>query len=177
MTPFFNEKDLTVFILTSELGGKHYGMVATWICPASLRTDELRFTLPLSKFNDSAKAILSTKKFILHKLSKSDFNLAFKMGSSHSNDVDKFQGEDFDIHSSGLRILKSSISHGVAEVLGSIEVEDRHILYCSLKEIKNKPTSELALSQADLFSQLTEEKRSILGAKYISDSKRDTPSK
>jgi flavin reductase (DIM6/NTAB) family NADH-FMN oxidoreductase RutF len=177
MTPFFNENDFTVFVITSELDGKHFGMVATWICPASLRTDELRFTLPLSKYNDSAKAILGSRKFLLHKLPKSQFMTAFNMGSRHSTQVDKFQSEEFEIHESGARALKSSMSFGVAEVISLIEAEDRFILYCSLKNIKETNTKEPSLSQLDLFSQLNEEQRKVLGEKYLFDSQRDTPNK
>ncbi len=164
MKPFFNENDFTVFVITSELEGKHFGMVATWICPASLRTDELRFTLPISKFNDSTRIILTTRKFILHKLPKSRFETAFNM-------------EEFEIHESGARILKLSLSFGAAEVISYIEAEDRFILYCSLKDIKEINNKEPSLSQQDLFSQLNEDQRKILGKKYLLDSERDTPKK
>lgn len=177
MKPFFNENDFTVFVITSELEGKHFGMVATWICPASLRTDELRFTLPISKFNDSTRIILTTRKFILHKLPKSRFETAFNMGSNHSSAVDKFQSEEFEIHESGARILKLSLSFGAAEVISYIEAEDRFILYCSLKDIKETNNKEPSLSQQDLFFQLNEDQRKILGKKYLLDSERDTPKK
>jgi flavin reductase (DIM6/NTAB) family NADH-FMN oxidoreductase RutF len=177
MKPFFNENDFPVFVITSELEGKHFGMVATWICPASLRTDELRFTLPISKFNESTKAILSRRKFILHKLPKSRFETAFNMGSKHSSEMDKFQSEEFEIHESGARILKSSLSFGAAQVLSFIEAEDRFILYCSLKDIREINIKEPILSQQDLFSQLNEDQRKILGKKYLQDSERDTPKK
>ena len=175
MKNFIEENNLAVHVLTSELEGKHYAMVATWICPASLRTDELRFTLPLSKYNDSAKAIIGSKNFILHKLTKKSFETAFKMGSSHSSEVDKFHGEEFQIHASGARVLKSALASGYAKVITHMETEDRYILYCSLSEIKSNIDNESPLTQGDLFAQLREEDRKTLGAKYLSDCNRDTP--
>ena len=86
MKNFIEESNLGVHILTSEFEGKHYAMLATWICPASLRIDELRFTLPLSKYNESAKAIIGSKKFILHKLRKSSFKTDFDVDWGSSRD-------------------------------------------------------------------------------------------
>ena len=175
MIDFIDENNLTVYILTSEYEGKHYGMVATWICPASLRTDELRFTLALSKHNDSVNAIVRSRKFILHKISASSFKVALKMGSSHSNSVDKFLGEDFHVHESGLRVLKSSLAFGLASVISSMETEDRFILYCAVSKINSFDENTSGLTQKELFAQLSDDERKILGTKYINDSLRDTP--
>jgi flavin reductase (DIM6/NTAB) family NADH-FMN oxidoreductase RutF len=174
--PFIDENNNIVYVLTSELNGIHYGMVATWVASASLRTDETRFTLPLSKHNHSAKAIMSSGKFIIHTIPKSDYNLAFKFGGFHSTEVDKFQGENFVVDPSGIRILKNSASYGFAEVIGQIDADDRHILYCKMKSYEVLKDVEI-LKQSDLFHQLNPEQRDILSSKYLADSKRDTPLK
>lgn len=172
--PFIDESNNIVYLITSELAGNHYGMVATWVASASLRTDETRFTLPLSRYNNSANAIMSSGKFIIHTLPKSEFNLAFKFGGFHSNEIDKFQGENYLIDSSGIRVLKDAASYGVVEVINKIDADDRHILYCRMRSHEVLKDVE-TLKQCDLFQQLNPEQRGVLSSKYLSDSKRDTP--
>jgi len=175
MEKFINEDDSTIYVITSELDDKHYGMVATWICPASLRTDELRFTLALSKFNHSKKPILTTRKFIIHKLPLNQFMTAYRMGLHHSEEVDKFIDESYSTHESGVRVLKNASSYGLGSVLSFLETEDRYILYCSAGNILFNQKSIQELTQKDLFSQLTESDRLLLGKKYLNDCERDTP--
>ena|GEM_PF-5469556 len=62
----FAEKDFPVYILTSFDGQNHFGMLATWVMKASLRTDNLRFTIALSKYNESTKVILKSGRFVIH---------------------------------------------------------------------------------------------------------------
>lgn len=173
--PFIDEGNNIIYLMTSELDGNHFGMVATWIENASLRIDEVRFTFALSKFNSSTHAILKSKKFIIHTLPKHEFNLAFKFGAFHSADTDKFLDEDFFIHPSGIRVLKKASGYGLTDVVSELETEDRHILYCSMQSFEVLNEGE-CLKHRDFFEQLTIKQKEILSLKYKSDSERDTPS-
>ena len=175
MKQLINDDLQSVYVLTSELEGNHYGMVATWICPASLRSDELRFTIPISKFNDSLKPIIHHKKFMLHLLGVSDFKLAFKMGAGHSSSLNKFEDINYTEHPSGLRILDTAISYGLTEVISWLETEDRFILYCKIREVIERRLDTSPLYQQDFFKQLNDAERKILKTKFMEDSRRDTP--
>jgi len=176
MSDFFDENDNTIYLLTSKLGEHHCGMIATWVCMASLRTDEIRFTLSLSKFNDSCESIMKTGKFLIHKIPKSEYRTAYRFGSNHSKKIDKFLEDDFEIHSSGLKLFKRATNFGYAEMINTMDTEDRFILYCRLIQICNIKNQD-TLKQKDLFELVTEEERSNLSSKYQNDSQRDTPSK
>lgn len=174
MNPFINEDYNDVYIITSELDGHHLGMVVTWISIASLRNDELRFILSLSKYNETTQAIILRRNFIIHKIPKSSYKVAYRFGSSHSSERDKFEGEDYDVHKSGIRILSLACSYGYAEILEQMETEDRFIVYCKIREVIDLKNDD-SLKQKDLFSLISAEEKQILSNKYSRDSLRDTP--
>lgn len=173
MSDLINDDNNKIYIITSRLQDTHFGMVATWITLASLRKDELRFTFSLSKFNNSAKAILETGEFIIHEIDESDFNVAYVFGLNHSLEIDKFQGLEMQTHSSGIRVLKNSISYAYVEVVKEMETEDRIVLYCRSEEIIKNKANSISLIQSRLFKLLNNEQRKSLENKYISDCKRD----
>lgn len=172
-TTIISDDNSKIYIITSRLQDKHYGMVATWLTNASLRKDELRFTLALSKFNNSAQAILQTGEFIVHQISEKDFNLAYIFGFYHSDDHNKFSSTEYFDHRSGIRVLKNAQDHAYAEVINHIKTEDRHILYCTCKNYSAIQKTEPPLVQSRLFSLLNEEQRLNLEKKYQADCVRD----
>jgi flavin reductase (DIM6/NTAB) family NADH-FMN oxidoreductase RutF len=172
---FINESHNTVFVMTALSHGHHYAMVATWLAPASLRTDEVRFTFALSRHNRSADAILETKRFIIHKLPETEYLTAFSMGHEHSNEVDKFRQTPFTTGAEGIRILAGASAFGLAHVLGELPTEDRVILYCAVREFVVKDPESRELTQEQLFHRLSQEQRDILTARYLADGRRDTP--
>jgi flavin reductase (DIM6/NTAB) family NADH-FMN oxidoreductase RutF len=147
-------------------------MIATWIMPASLRKDELRFSFALSKFNDSANAILNTGNFILHELPKSSYKLASKFGGHHSLTSNKFDGVPFTIHHSGIRLLEDVQAYAFSQVISKLETNDRYLLYCKSDEFKIFGDKD-SLTQESLFEQIDFPDKQVLSSKYISDTLRD----
>lgn len=172
-TSIISDDNSTIYIITSRLQDKHYGMIATWITMASLRQDELRFTLTLSKFNNSAKAIMETGEFIIHQISEKDFNIAYTFGFYHSDNYDKFSAIQYSDHRSGIRVLKDSQDFAYAEILNHFESEDRYILYCTCKNYSPSKKTSPALIQSRLFNLLNEDQRLNLEKKYQADCVRD----
>jgi len=172
MDNFLSVKNLVVYILTSAHEGKHYGMAATWVTPASLRLDEVRFTVALSKFNDSTAAIRATKKFLLQILPNNEARTAFRMGVLHSNEGGKFEDEAFTETDSGHRRLNHAIASNEAQVISELETEDRFILYCRMSPIKNTSNLE-PLTHQCLFNQLSDSELAQLDQKFKQNSAQD----
>jgi flavin reductase (DIM6/NTAB) family NADH-FMN oxidoreductase RutF len=171
-----NENNFPLYIISTRSEEKKFAMVATWVMVASLRQDELRFTLALSKYNDSARAILKTRSFNIHTISESEIEIAYIIGSDHSSLVDKFTNIPWGISSNGIPYLRNANAYSEAEVISEMETEDRYIIYCRCKNFKIFNTLP-ELTQSRFLSLLSNEKRNALSEKYQSDCKRDTPIK
>lgn len=174
MQPLINESDFTIYALSTELEGKKFAMIATWVMTASLRTDELRFTIALSKFNDSTAAILKTKKFNIQTIDQKVPEVVYTLGSTHSLSYDKFAEPIWDYSTEHLPLLKVSMQASEAEVLSYLETDDRFIAYCRVTKNLRQFDGE-TLKQKDIFVLLPEKMKNELGLKYSNDCKRDTP--
>lgn len=174
MEQLINQELLPLYAITSVKSGKHYAMIAAWVAPASLRTNEIRFTLTLSKDNHSTATIMTAKQFLIQPLPESAFKMAFKFGLYHSERFDKFKNEEFMAHESGLRILKIAKAYGLAKIISHLENEDRIILNCAVDKMIKNSQDQTTLNKQNLFSQITESERTLLQQKFKNDSERET---
>ena len=173
MDQLIKETQLPVYVLTTNWEGRHYGMTATWVCKASLRSDELRLTVPLSKYNQTTKAILASQSFLLHLLPPSAASVAFTFGAFHSEEVDKFEGLQTQLHATGSKVLNVANRYGWAQVISTLETEDRIIVYCSIKEVVTLKNKIQLLTSERFFEQLDSAQKSTLHEKFKSNSDRD----
>lgn len=169
----FDDSNRQIFAITCAYKGKKYGMVMTWLIRASLAAKRDRGVLVLSKYNDTAKALLKKKRFTVSLLNETQSDECYVLGSRHSNDYDKFQ----DIRHTSVAnygpIISGCISYAHCRVLKKFETPDRYIVYVEVdKEVVLNPQKK-SLIQKIAFKKLNREQRKILDKKYVTDSKRD----
>ncbi|MBL7665682.1 MAG: hypothetical protein JNM93_11165 [Bacteriovoracaceae bacterium] len=169
MNNLITDSSNKLYIITSYFEGKHYGMIASWICLASLMTEQVRFILCLSKFNHSAKAILITKKFILQAIRESDYEMAYIFGAKHSEEFDKFENINIRLHESGIKICNRDAKFMNVNVEQIMDTKDRYILYCVGSESGEDNEKFPPLTQEKFLNFLNEEQATVIKMKFSKD--------
>lgn len=170
MSQLINELNISVYLVTVNDGDKAAGFVATWISKASLNDKNHKIVLVISKFNASTKFLLKSKHFVINQLSENQMEEFYLFGTSHSDQLDKFQGFTNTTIPQG-RILSGVAGHATGEIVSHLETPDRIILYCSLSEEVTGLGTPMILKEA--LAKLSPERKIKLERKMQHDSMRD----
>ena len=101
------------YLVATNLNGRLYGMICSW---ATQITDN-RILLCIGSQSHTGVAIRESREFSLSVLSENQYKLALKIGSTHSDDEDKFIDLDVEMFEGKLPLLKGACKHIVCDVM------------------------------------------------------------
>ncbi len=165
-----NDLHHKVYVATCESEGRKYGFVLTWVTPASLTRKDPKVILVVSRFNDSARALLRERRCCLHLLAESQLREFFIFGSRHSLREDKFKEFEWRPGSSG-PVLGGCAGHGQVAIEEVFETPDRYVLYGTVAQESHGGEAPLILGPA--LERLGPLERKALEEKMAQDSLRD----
>lgn len=117
-----------VYLVTSRVGDKQSGFIATWVLPASLLEGYPRLLIAVSVMNYSYELIEQSGRFVLHMLAEGQEKYLPDFGLFSGREKDKFTPwkQDFDF-SGWAPALKQSCGQIKAKVVRKIELGERVI--------------------------------------------------
>jgi flavin reductase (DIM6/NTAB) family NADH-FMN oxidoreductase RutF len=161
------------YLITANDGIADQGLMASWVMKASLRNDEIRFTMTLSKFNDTTQSVLKSKRFIIHLITTNDIDLAYTFSTAHSSATGKFKKTAFVRHNCGILYWGQCVEYALANTESYLETPDRYIFYCRTIEQQRLSNNENILTVKSFFENLSSERSKFISEKFKNDSSRD----
>src|SRR5688572_9788902 len=87
-TELFSLTDRELWLITSQAAGQRGGLIATFVCHASLPPELPRVLVAIAKHHFTWKLIESSKAFALHLLTEQHIDLVWRFGLQSGRDAD-----------------------------------------------------------------------------------------
>lgn len=161
-----------IFVLTTRDAERDYGMIATWIMPATLVPDHPRIVAVLSSKNFTFGAVLKQKQFALSMLAQGQASLVPQFGLYSGRDRDKFLDAPIARSSKGFAVIAESCGWVECVVATTLDLGDRTIVVAEIEE-QTVNAGKIPLRKVDAFTALPQELVMALQKKQIDDGIRD----
>lgn len=123
-----------IWIVTSQHAGRHGGLAATMVMPASIVDDAPRLVMGLAKHHATHDLVQSSQAFAAHLISINDAYLVEQFGTQSSQDSDKFDGLDYRASDAGHRILTNVLAWFDCRVETSFNTGDRTVFLAEVMD-------------------------------------------
>lgn len=168
----FERVDREVWIVTAAHGGQRFGLVATFVAPASIVPEMPRVIAGIAKTHATWKLIDASGAFAAHLVDESQAELVWRFGLQSSRDVDKFAGLDVDRAVTGSPIVRSALAWVDCRVETRMETGDRTVF---LGEVVDGDSRSAArpLTLQKLLALATPQQKETLGEQMRADAALD----
>jgi flavin reductase (DIM6/NTAB) family NADH-FMN oxidoreductase RutF len=123
----FNLTDREVWIVTAAHGDRRGGLVATFVCRASLVDSLPRVLMALSKQHHTHQLIEGSGGFGLHLISARQMDWVWNFGMQTGHNEDKLKGWDVEMAVTGTPLLSEAIGWLDCRVESRMNIGDRTV--------------------------------------------------
>jgi flavin reductase (DIM6/NTAB) family NADH-FMN oxidoreductase RutF len=159
----FARTDRELWLVTSHTGARRGGLIATFVCQASLTPELPRVLVAISKQHHTWELVEHSQTFALHLLGEDQLDLVWRFGLQSGRTTDKFAGLALDIGKTGNPRLDETLGWLDCYVETQLETGDRTIYLAEVVEARQLTPGQpltmrrlLELAPADKLAQLKE---------------------
>jgi flavin reductase (DIM6/NTAB) family NADH-FMN oxidoreductase RutF len=122
-----DQTDRELWLVTAQTGTQRSGLIATYICNASLVPDLPRVLVGLAKQHHTRGLIEASDAFALHLLGEEHVGWVWRFGLCSGRDRDKFQGLATDTGATGSPLLAEALGWLDCRVEARLDTGDRTV--------------------------------------------------
>jgi flavin reductase (DIM6/NTAB) family NADH-FMN oxidoreductase RutF len=132
----FSLTDRELWLVTSHAGSRRGGLIATFVCHASLVPELPRVLVAIAKQHQTWELIDHSQRFALHLIGEEQLELVWRFALQSGRQVDKFADLAFDIGKSGNPRLESTLGWLDCRVETQLETGDRTVYLAEVVEAR-----------------------------------------
>jgi flavin reductase (DIM6/NTAB) family NADH-FMN oxidoreductase RutF len=155
--------DSPLWLVSAEAGGRRGGLIATFVCSASLVPEAPRVIVGLAKHHHTWSLIEASGSFVLHLLSAGNLDWVWRFGLSSGRDFDKLAGLTLCATACGTPRVTGAIGWLACRVEANLDTGDRTLYLGAVVESgldrDDRPLTVLAMLAQASPAQLAELKR------------------
>jgi len=167
----FGALDHEVWIVTSAVGRRRGGLVATFVNQASISSAAPRVLIGVGTRHHTHALIEDSGCLALHLIDEAGADLAARFARASGRDIDKLAGIDWTPGKTGAPILAPTIGWLEARTEAALDVGDRTIWVAEV--VAAAVPRARPLTARRLFELLSDEDRAALRADFASDAALD----
>jgi flavin reductase (DIM6/NTAB) family NADH-FMN oxidoreductase RutF len=140
--------DREVWIITSAHQDRRAGLIATFVCHASIVPELPRMLIGLAKQHRTWNVIEASRAFVLHLPDESHLDWVWRFGLSSGRSRDKFAGIPFTASATGCPLLPGMLAWMDCKVEASLDTGDRTVYLAEVVASKlEKPGKPLTMQR------------------------------
>jgi flavin reductase (DIM6/NTAB) family NADH-FMN oxidoreductase RutF len=116
-----------LWLLTSAAGEHRGGLIATFVCNASIVPELPRVLVGLAKQHFTWQLVDSSGAFALHLLGEEHLDWVWRFGLQSGRDLDKFAGLNLQTGQTGSPLLRDALGWLECRVEGAMDIGDRTV--------------------------------------------------
>jgi flavin reductase (DIM6/NTAB) family NADH-FMN oxidoreductase RutF len=144
----FAQLDPELWLATAAAGGRRGGLVATFVCQASIVTDLPRVLLGLAKQHQTWELVEAANAFALHLLGEEHLEWVWRFGLQSGRACDKFEGLTVQTAATGSPLLTDALAWLDCRIEARLDSGDRTVYLAeAVQAALNRPTPPLTLKR------------------------------
>jgi flavin reductase (DIM6/NTAB) family NADH-FMN oxidoreductase RutF len=168
----FRRLDREVWLVTAAARGQRSGLIATFVCQASLPTRLPRVLVGLGKPHFTTELVEHSGAFALHLLGDEHLEWVWRFGTRSGRSVDKLAGLATHLGASGAPILNDARGWLDCRVEARLDTGDRTVYLAEVLDAET-PDARPLLTVARLSPQIPQQIRLEIDAQRDHDSALD----
>ncbi|HJT36421.1 MAG TPA: flavin reductase family protein, partial [Pirellulales bacterium] len=173
---FLSRIDRELWLVTAADGERRGGLIATFVCHASLVETLPRMLVALAKHHHTWQLVEASGAFGLHLLGREQLELVWRFGLQSGRDIDKFAGLATETSKTGAPLLTDALGWLDCRVEARFDMGDRTIYVAEVvdaRKINDEPPLTmkqlLAIAPPERLEELSRlrQRDSSLDAKAI----------
>ena len=157
----FRHVNREVWIVTSSVGERRGGLVATWVSRASLDSDRPAVLIGIAPNHYTAEIIDSSKAFALHLITREQIDIAWNFAIGSGRIRDKFANIDATTGQTGSPILTRCLAWIECQVFARLPSGDRTYYWADVVAAENF-ADDVPLRERDLIEAASKEQLELL---------------
>ncbi|MGB9711950.1 MAG: flavin reductase family protein [Dissulfurimicrobium sp.] len=121
-----------VYVVTARAGDRINGMTAAWASQVSFKPPLIAVSIAEQRFTYGL--IKESGRFCINAMAEDGLELSKHFGFKSGRSVDKFQGIDYTLTTSGLPVLSKAFAYMECNVVNSFETGDHTLFIGSVSE-------------------------------------------
>lgn len=137
-----NRTDRELWLVTAGDGERRGGLIATFVCHASLVESLPRMLVALAKHHNTWELIEASGAFGLHLIGRGNLDLVWRFGLASARDTDKFAGLATETAKTGAPLLTDVLGWLDCRVEARFDMGDRTIYVAEVvdaRKIRDEP--------------------------------------
>jgi flavin reductase (DIM6/NTAB) family NADH-FMN oxidoreductase RutF len=121
----FRLTDRELWLVTAAAGPRQGGLIATFVCHASLPTELPRVLIAIARHHQTWQLIEESRCFALHLIGEGQLELVWRFGLASGRDIDKFAGLEVQRGTTGSPLLQGALGWVECRVEAGFDTGDR----------------------------------------------------
>jgi len=164
----FSRLDRELWLVTAADGERRGGLIATFVCQASIVPEMPRVLVGLARSHHTWELVDASRAFALHLLGEANLDWVWRFGLQSGRTVDKFAGLDVRNGTSGSPILAGGLGWLDCQVESRLETGDRTVFLAEVVAAEGAaPGTPLTFKHA--LQRATPEQLKVLKAQLDGD--------
>jgi flavin reductase (DIM6/NTAB) family NADH-FMN oxidoreductase RutF len=144
----FAQLDPELWLATAAAGGQRGGLVATFVCQASIVTDLPRVLLGVARQHRTWELVEASNAFALHLLGERHLDWVWRFGLQSAREADKFEGLTVQTGATGSPVLEGALAWLDCRVEARLDTGDRTVYLAEVVTAGvNRPEPPLTLKR------------------------------
>jgi flavin reductase (DIM6/NTAB) family NADH-FMN oxidoreductase RutF len=164
----FRELDRELWLVTAQAGPRHGGLIATFVCQASIVPDLPRVLVGLAKSHFTWELVEQSSAFGLHLLGEEHLDWVWRFGLPSGRDGDKLDGLSVRTGASGAPLLVETRGWLDCRVETRLDTGDRTVYLAEVLDAK-APDPRPILTLSRMIERAPAERRGELQEQLLRD--------
>jgi flavin reductase (DIM6/NTAB) family NADH-FMN oxidoreductase RutF len=172
VSELFRRLNREVWLLTATDGQSCGGLIATFVCQASIVPDMPRVLVGIARSHHTWKLIDAGNAFALHLLGEANIDWVWRFGLRSGKEIDKFTGLALHTEKTGSPLLSGALAGLDCRVEARLETGDRTLFLAEVLTAELAP-KEPVLTMERLLELASPEQKQDLKAQLDRDARID----